>query len=607
MSPPKLTAASKPSRARSPHRGGRPPQSPSPEPPHRLGRLRLLLVWLLLAGSTASLGFNLYELQAVHSEELAAKAQQQQMVYMRPYVPRRPIIDRKGNILATDRLVYTLYAHPQQFQLAPDEVAAKLVNLLDDYDRPSSLSEHFRSGETGVPVAFGLSEEVADQIAALQLNGLELIRQYSRLYPQQELASDVVGYVDLDHRGQAGLEYTQQDLLERSVRTLRLNRAGTGALMPDHLPDGFLDFDELRLQLTLDLRLQRVARLALKQQLEEFRAKRGAAIVLDARDGAVLALACEPTFDPNQYSKFDISLFKNWAVTDLYEPGSTFKPLNVAIALEQGVIDANSRFNDVGRIVIDTWEITNHDYRSAGPRGQLSLAQLLSYSSNVGMVDLVSRMKTKQYYHALEQLRLTQKLAIELPGAVAGQLKALNAFTASPVEAATTSFGQGFSLTPLKLAQLHAALANGGTLVQPHVVRALVDIEGHPLWQPPPQPQPRIFSPQTTRTVLDSMEATVQSSSGALVRIPGYRIAGKSGTAQKASPTGGYFTDVRIASFVAILPVDQPRYVVLAVIDEPKGDDAYGARVAAPIVKALSEALVAIEGIPPSQASAQNP
>jgi len=598
MSPPKLTVVSKPTTASRP--SGTRPTLP-PDPPRRLSRGRLLLVWSLLAASAIGLGSNLYWLQNVRSEQLAAKAQQQQMVYMRPYVPRRPIVDRNGNILATDRLVYTLYAHPQQFKRSLQTIATQLAPLLDNYEQPSTLIERLASSDTGVLLAVGLSEEIADKIAELRLDGLELIRQYSRLYPQQELVSDVVGYVDLDHRGQAGLEYTQQDLLERSVRTLRLNRTGSGALMPDQLPDGFLDFDELRLQLTLDIRLQRVARLALKQQLEAFSAKRGAAIVLDARDGSILALACEPTFDPNQYSKYDISLFKNWAVTDLYEPGSTFKPLNVAIALEQGVIDADSHFNDAGSITIDQWEIANHDYNTAGARGQLSLDQVLAYSSNVGMVDLVSRMKPKQYYHALEQLRLTQRLDIELPGAVAGQLKDLESFVASPVEPATTAFGQGFSLTPLKLAQLHAALANGGTLVRPHVVRALVDAEGRPLWQPSSSLQPRIFSPETTRITISKMAAVMESSSGSLARIPGYRLAGKSGTAQKASPTGGYFTDIKIASFVLILPVEQPRYVILAVVDEPKGDDAYGAKVAAPITKALGEALIAIEGIPPSQ------
>ncbi|NJL02161.1 MAG: penicillin-binding protein 2 [Spirulinaceae cyanobacterium SM2_1_0] len=604
MSPPKLTVVP-PHRASATRSSRRQRRARSEPPsrllPQRLSRGRLLLVWSLLMASVIALGTNLYWLQNVRSEQLAAKAQQQQMVYMRPYVPRRPIIDRKGNVLATDRLVYTLYAYPRQFKAAPEEIAAKLAALLDEYDQPNSLAEHLSSGESGVPVSFGLSEEVADRIAALRLDGFELIRQYSRLYPQQELVADVVGYVDLDHHGQAGLEYTQQDLLERSVRTLRLNRAGSGALMPDQLPDGFLDFDELRLQLTLDIRLQRVARLALKQQLDAFDAKRGAAIVLDVRDGSILALACEPTFDPNEYSKFDISLFKNWAVTDLYEPGSTFKPLNVAIALEQGVIDANSTFNDVGRIQIEQWEIANHDYETAGARGQLSITQVLSHSSNVGMVDLVSRMSPQQYYQALQTLRLTQKLDTELPGEGVGQLKALADFTASPVEPATTSFGQGFSLTPLKLAQLHAAIANGGTLVQPHMIHALVDVEGQPIWQPTPQPQPRIFSPETTRIVLENMAAVVQSGSGAAARIPGYQVAGKSGTAQKASPTGGYFTDRKVASFVAILPAEQPRYVVLAVVDEPKGDDAYGTKVAAPIAKALGEALVAIEGIPPNQ------
>ncbi len=148
----------------------------------------------------------------------------------------------------------------------------------------------------------------------------------------------MVGYVNLDRRGQAGVEYSQEKLLERSVQKVRLSRSGNGALMPDHAPEGFMHFDDLRLQLTIDSRLQRAVRSALKQQMEKFGAQRGGVIVMDASDGSILALASQPTYDPNNYSKAKIELFKNWTVADLYEPGSTFKPLNVAIALENGVI-----------------------------------------------------------------------------------------------------------------------------------------------------------------------------------------------------------------------------------------------------------------------------
>lgn len=551
---------------------------------------------------TAGLGIlvNLYRLQVTQASMLEGRARKQQMVYLRRFVPRRPIVDRNRTVLASDRPTYTLYAHPKLFKISKREMAALLSPILGK--SPTQLEKQFNQQSTGIQISYALTEDVADKIARLQANGLELIHRYSRLYPQQDLFADVVGYVNIvDHRGQAGVEYSQKELLERAVRTLRLSRTGNGTLMPDHIPEGFLHVDELRLQLTLDSRLQRAARFALKQKMEQFGAERGTVIVMDSQDGSLLALATEPTYNPNQYSKFDVSLFKNWAVSDLYEPGSTFKPLNVAIALEAGAIQPDSLFNDTGQIQFGQWQISNFDFESRGGHGLISVSKILEYSSNIGMVRLIQQMKPKVYYSWLEKLGLGQKVAIDLPFETAGQLKNERQFTATPVNSATASFGQGFSLTPIQLVQLHGALANGGKLVTPHVVRGLFDSKGQMHWQPR-LPAPRsIFSPKTTQAAIEMMENVVRDGTGKNAQIPGYRIAGKTGTAQKASPTGGYYSNAKITSFVGIFPVESPRYVVLAVVDDPKGKDAFGSTVAAPIVKSVLEALIAIERIPPSQ------
>ncbi|MBZ8182395.1 peptidoglycan D,D-transpeptidase FtsI family protein [Oscillatoria salina] len=566
--------------------------------PVSLPKKRLLLVWGIILAAGLGLGLNLYRLQIVRAPVLEEKARQQQMVYMRPYIPRRPIIDRQGTILATDRLVYSLYAHPKLFKISREEMAVKLAGILPNKTTEELVSK-FNQSESGIRLVYSLPEEIADKISALSLDGIELLRQYSRLYPQQELASEVVGYVDMDHRGQAGVEYSQQKLLERAVLTLQLNRAGNGALMPAHLPEGFLNYDELQLQLTLDLRLQRVANLALKQKLAEFDAKRGSVIVMDVRDGSILALVCEPSYNPNQYYNYDVGLFRNWTITDVYEPGSTFKPINVAIALDAGAIQPNSVFYDQGLIKIDTWEIANYDYYTRGAYGNINVTQILETSNNVGMVQIIKQMKAATFYGALERLGIEERMGIDLPGEAGGQLKDRNQFLASEVEAATTSFGQGFSLTPLKLAQLQAAIANGGKLVTPHVIRGLVDPQGNYQYKPRLQTKP-VFSPETSQTVLQMMESVVANGTGKTAAIPGYRIAGKTGTAQKASPSGGYSETAKITSFVGILPVESPRYVVVAVVDEPKRDNAFGSTVAAPIVKSVMESLIAIEGIPPA-------
>ncbi len=558
---------------------------------------RLFIVWGVLMASGLGLTINLYNLQIVKGPKLTEYARNQQMVSVRPFMPRRPVVDRNSDLLAIDRPVYTLYAHPKLFDKSNEDMAERLAPILAK--DTAELVKTFQSKRSGIILAPALPEEIIDRVISLRLNGLEWNQKYSRFYPPDDLVADVVGYVNVDRRGQAGVEYSQEKLLERPVQTVRLSRSGNGVLMPNRAPEGFLHFDDLRLQLTIDSRLQRIARIALKQQMEKFDAKRGAVIVMDALDGSLLALVSQPTYNPNEYAKSDISLFKNWTVADLYEPGSTFKPLNVAIALENGIIKPDDMFNDSGSIRVANYTIKN---AMNNGNGRISIAQILQYSSNIGMVQIIQRLKPSIYYNWLERLGLGQKVDTDLPFEVGGRLKSQEEFIASPIEAATTSFGQGFSMTPLQLVQMHGALANGGKLVTPHVVRGLIDSKGQ-MHDSPTHTIPRqIFSTATTQKVVEMMETVVTQGSGKPAQIPGYRIAGKTGTAQKASPNGGYIKGARMTSFVAILPVESPRYVVFALVDEPKGESAYGSTVAAPIVKSVIEALIPLEQIPPSKA-----
>ena len=561
---------------------------------------RLFLVWAALVTGCGLLLFNLFRLQIVQAPQLQARAQEQQMVYMRPFIPRRQIIDRTDTVLALDRPVYTLFAHPKLFKESKQAIAEKLAPLLRR--SAADLVKKLDQAESGIRLEYALSEGTADQITNLQADGLELLQSQQRFYPQHELAADVLGYVNDDHKGQAGLELSQQKVLERLTNPVKLRRMGDGSLMPDQVPGGFLNVDDWQLQLTIDNRLQRAAIAALQQQVKKFNAKRGTVIVMDVHDGSLLTLAATPSYDPNQYFKYSLDRFKNWALSDLYEPGSTFKPINVAIALETGSVKPDSVFYDEGQIQVNGWPIQNFDYSTSGGRGRITLTQILEYSSNVGMVHVVQQIKPSVYYTWLKRLGIGDPVGIDLPSEASGQFKTQKVFLESAIERATTAFGQGFSLTPIHLAQFHAVLANGGKLVTPHVVRGLFDSKDQPYWQPNlPAPRP-IFSKATTQAVLSMMETVVSKGTGKSAQIPGYRIAGKTGTAQKANPNGGYFEHAKITSFVGIFPVEAPRYVVVAVVDEPQGGDAFGSTVAAPVVKAVMEALISLENIPPSTA-----
>ncbi|NBD33814.1 MAG: penicillin-binding protein 2 [Cyanobacteria bacterium] len=563
--------------------------------------LRLSLVWAFFFLAAIGLGGRVYYLQIaeIQGEKLNQKAAKQQQSHLKEYVPRRSIIDRQGNVLATDRAVYTLYVHPKYFKKPHSVIAEKLAEILDNTSK-SQLLKRFQQQASGIRLRDHLTEELAEQIKKINSDGLDLEPAYARYYPHETLAANVLGYVQNDeHQGKTGIEFTQQEKLTRVPKQMPpVQKTRNGDILPVSLPPQAVDFDDKKLQLTLNINLQRLAQQALKKQMQAFNAERGTIIVMDVQTGELLSLVTEPSFDPNRYFEANFANMKNWAVTDLYEPGSTFKPINVAIALEAGLITPHTKIYDPGKIEVGGWTIRNHDYYSNGGYGSIGIAEILQVSSNVGMIKIIERMSPLDYYNQLQQLGLEEKVGIDLMGETPGSVKSKFQFTNYPIEPATASFGQGFSLTPIKLAQLHSAIANGGYLVTPHVVKGLVDQNGNRV-EEKQYSQKQVFSSATAQQVLNMMETVVSQGSGKSAQIPGYRLAGKTGTAQKATPRGSYGND-KITSFVSIFPVKQPRYVVLAVVDEPKKPLAFGSTVAAPIVKEVIEGLITIQGIPPS-------
>jgi cell division protein FtsI (penicillin-binding protein 3) len=581
---------------------------------------RMFVVWGILVIGTLALGAKLYYLQVIdpvikydqapQGKTLSQIATDQQTTKLNFYIPRRQIVDRQQNVLATDRITYTLYVHPHLFKRNSEpvpaaEIAAQLATIIGD-QTPAELLALFAKQDWGIRLAEDLPESVKDKIMAMQIDGLDLKQNYTRLYPHKEMAAEVTGYVNLEstRTPQAGVEYTQNKLLKREPISWKMTRSfenSKSVYHPGNLERSqqLFNFDDLRLQLTIDLRLQQIARNALKVQMDKYKAKRGTVIVMDVRDGAIMTLVSEPTYDPNTYYKYGIELFKNWAITDLYEPGSTFKPINIALALDAGVITPDDTFEDTGEIQIKDALVRNHDFEKEGARGELSLAEILKYSSNVGMIKIMRRMKPLDYYRDLQKLGVEDTVDFDIPGYTTGRLKNEVEFTVREIEPATTAFGQGFSLTPLKLIQLHAALANQGKLITPHVVRGLSDYKGYLHYFQPPNSE-QIFSPKTAKTVLELMEKVVEDGSGYAAKIPGYRIAGKTGTSQKAVDKGGYDATAKITSFVGIFPVEAPRYAVLAVVDEPHGEFTFGSTVAAPIVGSVIQGIINLEGIPPS-------
>ena len=563
---------------------------------------RLWMVFGLLAAGLAGLAVRLAWVQVVQGNELLSRARAIQTQTTIPIGKRRTIVDRQGRLVALDEERFTLWAHPRYFAFPGDDIG-KLRSPLDVSRKLSAvlalpmahLVKTMEGRKSGVKVATDLDPETAQRVRNLGISGLDLEPYPQRVYPQGGLFANVVGFLNLERAPQAGLEQSRDSDLKRHEASRSLRRGADGTPLPDGLKAGVLYGDDLRLQLTLDARLQQVAQLALSKQVKQWKAKRGVALVMDVRNGEMVALASTPTYDPNRFWNFKPGLFREWSVQDLYEPGSTFKPINLAIALQENAIDPAGKVNDTGQLTIGGWPIFNHDRKG---NGLIDFPTVLQVSSNVAMVQAMQRVKPAKFWQWLRTFGIDDIPDTDLPGAVAGELKSKDAFVTQPIEPATAAFGQGFSLTPLKLIQLHAMLANGGRLVSPHITRGLRS--GDDLAAPPPASGVQLIRPEIAQTVLNWMETVVDKGSGKGTKIPGYRIGGKTGTAQKAE-NGVYIPGARITSFVAHLPIDAPRYVVLVVVDEPKGGNAYGSTVAVPVAKQIIEALLVIEKIPPSK------
>jgi cell division protein FtsI (penicillin-binding protein 3) len=554
---------------------------------------RLVWVWLLLFIGQFGLIARLFWLQVNQGPKLGQMAKEQRTRKLSPKSARHSISDRNGNILAKDEPSFRLFVHPMMFNKSKADIAAQLspvINMPVD-----ELTRVFETGKTGIPVTRNISEESAAAVRKLALDGVELNQEWSRIYPQKDLMSSIVGYVDADHLGQAGLEYSLQTWLKAKPPAEQVSEDGNGYLLPNQFSLRPLNAEDLNLKLTLDTRLQWSATTALHKKLKQYNALRGAVVVMDVKDGSLLALVAEPSYDPTRFYKANPALFRNWAITDLYEPGSTFKPINIAIALEAGAIEPNTIVYDEGNISVGGWPIQNNDGSS---HGAISITKVLEVSSNIGMVHIMERVKRATYYDALKKIGIGAMTGTDMPFETAGTMKGREQFIDYPIEAATNSFGQGFSVTPIQMAQLHAAIANGGMMVTPHVTEGLFDPNGKLISKSNLIPPRRIFSEASTASVREMMASVVQNGTGQPAKIPGYRLGGKTGTAQKAS--GGAYQQSRITSFVATFPAQSPRYVIFAVVDEPKGDDAFGSTVAAPIVKSVIETLISVEGMPPA-------
>ncbi|MBO8205973.1 penicillin-binding protein 2 [Prochlorococcus marinus XMU1406] len=536
----------------------------------------------------------LVKLQVFNASDLQRKARLIQSSKTNSLKKRRSIVDRNNRLIAYDKPLYKLWAHPKYFNFPGDsinrvrsikEVTEKLSPILDINEE--IILGKFNKKMNGIKLLDKISEEKAKKIKKLQISGLDLFKYSQRYYPQGELYSNLVGFVNDENKASAGLELHLDNQIKVFNKSNLIKRGGDGTPLPDNSAPGDFISDYKSLGLTLDSKLQKASFNALSKQVSKWKAKKGFAIVMDINNGQILSLVTFPSYDPNKFWQYDSELFRGWYSQDLFEPGSTFKPINLALALEEKIIQKDGLVEDIGEINVGGWTLSNWDKKG---NGYIDYPKVLQVSSNVGMVKIMQNLDPKIYWDWLKNLGINKNLETDLFESTAGQLKKKDLFVNQSIEPAVTSFGKGFSISPLKLVQLHAALANGGFEVTPHVTSTFRERVNKNL-------KKQFFSHEVSKTVLEWMESVVDKGSGSGVKIEGYRIAGKTGTSQKA--LNGSYTSKKVCSFVATLPVNDPKYVVLVVVDEPSKSYAYGSTVAVPVAKEIIESLIVIEKIPP--------
>jgi cell division protein FtsI (penicillin-binding protein 3) len=543
-------------------------------------------VWVaLIAG-------RFYQLQVMRHEHYAGKAERQQQRVVALDPPRGTIYDSRGRELAVSVQVDSAYAVPPQ---VPDAkaTAAAIARVLPGVDG-SRLARQLGQDREFVWVARKIDPPIAAALRALDLPGIYFARESKRYYPMRELAAQVLGYVGTDNHGLAGLELLYDKVVsgKPGVRTV-LRDARHGTLVSPELSSAEPEPGQ-DLYLTLDVAVQHIVERELAQAVEERGANRGSAVFLDPATGGVLAMASYPSFDPNKFSEAPPSRWRNRAIADVYEPGSTFKIVTAAAALGSGKVRPEDVFDcEMGGITLLGILIRDHK-----PYGRLTFADVIAKSSNVGVIKAALLVGDQGMYQTIESFGFGRPTGIDLPGESAGILHPLERW--GPLAKAYIAFGQGISVTPLQLATAVTAVANDGNLLRPHVVEAMGrGTVRHPRFPAPPVVRHPI-TPETAGVLKGLLEGVVISGTGRGAAVAGYRVAGKTGTAQ-IPVAGGYSHSSYIPSFVGFAPADRPQLVGIVAIDGPRGEY-YGGQVAAPVFATVTRQVLLYLGVRPRRA-----
>lgn len=555
-------------------------------------RRLLLLAAFLTAWAIVVVG-RLVQVQLVRHSEYMTKAirQQERTLTLNPV--RGSIVDSRGRILAESVSAESIYADPQS---VPDRKAtAKALAAVPGMSMSAREIEQKLGSDAGfVWIARQLPMSVSARAKALKLPGVYFLDEHRRSYPRGELAANVIGYVGLDGEGLAGIEHSFDSWVRgRPGKVTILQDARRGAYLVG-AEGANRPIDGKNVALTIDSVIQFITERALARQVEKYHAAAGSAIVMDPRDGSVLAMASLPTFDPNHFADFPPVDWRNRNIQDMYEPGSTFKIVTASAALEEGLVTP-SQVIDCGNGAIQIGNFAIHEH--GGTRyGMMPFEDVIVHSSNVGTIRVGLSLGPTRFYDYIRRFGFGQRTGIQLPGETAGLVRRTDKW--SELSNASMSIGQEVGVTPLQIATAFATVANGGVRIEPHIVDHITDARGNVVYRPQPPAPVRVVSEKSAAVLNEILKAVVARGTGVHAALAEHIVAGKTGTAQVAG-RGGYYADKFVASFGGYVPADRPRLVILVVVAEPRGAQ-YGGTIAAPAFREIAQATLRYLGVPPS-------
>lgn len=506
---------------------------------------------------------------------------------------RGEIYDRKGRVLATNLTTTSLVLIPNQIK-NPEEVAQKLSEILNsDYNDMLAHVTKKTSIERVHPEGRQLSYDIASKIEELHFDGVYLVKESKRYYPYGTVLSHVLGYVGIDNQGLSGLELTYDKYLTGENGAIKYFSDGKGNRL--ELSEVYEEPQNgVNLTLTIDLDLQLAAERELDNAVMKYNPEHAIALAMDPNTGEVLAMASRPNFDSNNYQDYDTTTInRNLPIWMTYEPGSTFKIMTLASSLEEKTVNLfEDTYYDSGSVSIDG--ATIHCWKSGGHGAQTYL-NVVENSCNPGFVSLGNKLGVDKLMSYINKFGFGEKTRIDLNGESSGIL--FNPSRMGPVELATTSFGQGISVTPIQQVTAVSAVINNGYLYQPYIVKSLEEPETQSIVKlNEPVLRRRVISEESSKLARFALESVVANGSGRNAYIENYRVGGKTGTAQKVED-GHYLDGNYILSFVGFMPADDPKIVVYVAIDNPKGVTQYGGVVAAPIAKSILETAISVLNI----------